>query len=112
MSDTMQMRIALCVLSFTVAAAAEPRAKNVILFLADAGGISTLNAASVHGYGDTRKLFVQSMPHIALSDTSTASSWVSDSAAGMTAVVTGHKTHNGVSRRVPMPNEGRRTARR
>jgi alkaline phosphatase len=36
------------------------------------------------------------MPHIGLSDTSTASNWVSDSAAGMTAIVTGVKTHNGV----------------
>jgi alkaline phosphatase len=75
---------------------AQPRAKNIILFLADAGGTSTLHAASLHGYGETRKLYVQSMPHIGLSDTSTASNWVSDSAAGMTAIVTGHKTHNGV----------------
>ncbi len=72
------------------------RAKNVILFLADAGGIPTLNAASLHGYGEPRKLFVQSWPHVALSDTSTASNWVTDSAAGMTAIVTGVKTHNGV----------------
>lgn len=75
---------------------AEKKAKNVILFLADAGGTSTLHAASVHGYGATRKLFVQSMPQIGLSDTSTASNWVTDSAAGMTAIVTGAKTHNGV----------------
>ena len=36
------------------------------------------------------------MPHIGLSETSSASSWVADSAAGMTAIVTGQKTHNGV----------------
>jgi alkaline phosphatase len=36
------------------------------------------------------------MPHIGLSDTSTASQIVTDSAAGMTAIVTGEKTHNGV----------------
>ena len=86
----------LLLLIASVASRADQHAKNVILFLADAGGISTLHAASLHGYGDTRKLFVQSMPHIGLSDTSTASNWVSDSAAGMTAVVTGRKTHNGV----------------
>ena len=88
----------LAILLLTVGSAfpADRRAKNVILFLADAGGISTLHAASLHGYGDTRKLYIQSMPHIGLSDTSTASNWVSDSAAGMTAVVTGRKTHNGV----------------
>jgi alkaline phosphatase len=36
------------------------------------------------------------MPHIGLSETSSASDWVSDSAAGMTAIVTGEKTDNGV----------------
>jgi alkaline phosphatase len=91
------MRILLLVLLISTGnAAAERKAKNVILFLADAGGIPTLQAASIHGYGEPRKLFVQSMPNIGLSDTSTASNWVTDSAAGMTAIVTGFKTHNGV----------------
>jgi alkaline phosphatase len=72
------------------------RAKNVILFLGDAGGIPTLNAASIHAYGEPRKLYIHSMPHIALAETSSASQWVTDSAAGMTAIVTGQKTHNGV----------------
>ena len=72
------------------------QAKNVILFLGDAGGVATLNAASIFGHGEPQKLYIQSMPHIGLSDTSTASQWVSDSAAGMTALVTGHKTNNGV----------------
>jgi alkaline phosphatase len=36
------------------------------------------------------------MPYLAWSDTSSASDWVTDSAAGMTAIVTGVKTHNGV----------------
>jgi alkaline phosphatase len=72
------------------------RAKNVIIFLADAGGIPTLNAASIHGHGDAQKLYLQSWPNIALSDTSAAANWVTDSAAGMTAIVTGVKTQNGV----------------
>lgn len=72
------------------------KAKNVILFLADAGGVATVNAASIHGYNDARKLFVQSWENVALSDTSTAGHWVSDSAAGMTAIMTGVKTQNGV----------------
>jgi len=78
------------------ALAAQSSARNVILFLADAGGIPTIHAASLHGYGAARRLFVQRMPHIALSDTSTASLFVTDSAAGMTAIVTGHRTNNGV----------------
>jgi alkaline phosphatase len=76
--------------------AADRRAKNVILFLADAGGIPTINAASLHGYGAPRRLFLQRMPHIGLSDTSSASRFVTDSAAGMTAIVTGQKTNNNV----------------
>jgi alkaline phosphatase len=64
--------------------------------LGDAAGIPTLNAASIYGYNQPRKLFLQNMPHIALSETSSAGEWVSDSAAGMTAIVTGRKTHNGV----------------
>jgi alkaline phosphatase len=76
--------------------AAERRAKNVILFLGDAGGIPTLHAASLYKHNHPQKLFLQSLPHIALSDTSAADAWVTDSAAGMTAIVTGQKTNNGV----------------
>ena len=79
-----------------LSAQAPARARNVILFLADAAGIPVLSAASIHGYGAPRKRFVQHMPHIALSETSTASEFVTDSAAGMTAIVTGVRTHNGV----------------
>src|SRR5262245_45223431 len=71
-------------------------ARNVVLFIGDAGGIPTLSAASIHGYGEPRRLYVQTMPQIALAETSTASEWVTDSAAGMTAIVTGQKTQNGV----------------
>jgi alkaline phosphatase len=76
--------------------AAERPAKNVIVFLGDAGGIPTLKAAGIHGYNQPHRLFLYTMPHLALSETSSASSWVTDSAAGMTAIVTGEKTHNGV----------------
>ncbi len=71
-------------------------AKNVIVLLQDAGGIATLNGASIYGYNAPLKLFVQSWPEIGLSNTSPASQWVTDSAAGMTAIVTGQKTKNGV----------------
>ena len=90
-------RVLLAVVVLPVVLAAQPpRARNVILFLADAGGLSTVSAASLHGHGAPRQLFVQRMPHIGLSDTSTASQIVTDSAAGMTAIVTGQRTHNGV----------------
>jgi alkaline phosphatase len=75
---------------------ASPPARNVILFLGDAAGLATLHGASVHGYGQPRGLYIHTLPHLALAETSTASEWVTDSAAGMTAIVTGCKTHNGV----------------
>lgn len=87
-------------------AEAARRAKNIILFIGDAGGLSTLHAASVHRYGEPAKLFVQHMPYLALSETSSASDWVTDSAAGMTAIVTGVKTHNGVLSQGPAAVRG------
>ncbi|MBK9168487.1 MAG: alkaline phosphatase [Bryobacterales bacterium] len=87
--------LALCL--FGCGTSTEPkRARNVILVLADAGGVATVQAASIQAHGAPLKLFLQSTPHVALMDTTTASKWVSDSAAGMTAIVTGQKTHNGV----------------
>jgi alkaline phosphatase len=86
----------LALLLVPVAVSAQSRARNVILFLADAGGTSTIAAASLHGYGAPRRLFVQRMPNIGLSETSSASSLVTDSAAGMTAIVTGQRTNNGM----------------
>lgn len=92
------MRQWFCLFTFLAltAQASYAGARNVILFLGDAGGIPTLNIASIYEYGDPQKLFVQQMPFIALMDTSAADSWVTDSAAGMSAIVTGQKTNNGV----------------
>lgn len=89
-------RLVIVLLLAVPVVAAQSRARNVILFLADAGGIPTIHAASLHGYGAARKLFVQRMPNIGLSDTTSASGFVTDSAAGMTAIVTGQRTNNGV----------------
>lgn len=92
----MKRTIALLLILASCAAGAGNKARNVILFIGDAGGIPTLNAASLHGYGEPQKLFLQSMPNVALMDTSAADVWVTDSAAGMSAIVTGQKTNNGV----------------
>jgi alkaline phosphatase len=78
-------RVLFALLMMPALLTAQGRAKNVVLVLADAGGISTITAASLHATGTPRGLSIQKMPHI-----------VSDSAAGMTAIVAGHKTHNGV----------------
>src|SRR5688572_9272018 len=88
-----------------ILAAAEPHAKNVILFLGDAGGASTLHAASIYGHNRPQALFIQQMPHLALADTAALNRWVTDSAAGMTAIVTGHKTNNAMLSVVPGATE-------
>jgi alkaline phosphatase len=72
------------------------QAKNVILFIGDGAGISSLNAASISGYGKPQALYVQKMGHLALADTSSAKEWVTDAAACASAWATGHKTRNGV----------------
>lgn len=84
------------VLAAGAAQSAPATARNVIVFLGDAGGIPTLHAAGVFAHDRPQSLFIQSMPHIALSDTSALDRWVSDSAAGMTAIMTGRKTNNGM----------------
>jgi alkaline phosphatase len=88
--------IALLLASVGSAAPLFAQAKNVILFIGDGAGISSLNAASIYGYGKPQALFVQTMPHLALADTSSARQWVTDGAACATAWATGHKTRNGV----------------
>lgn len=72
------------------------RARNIILFLADAAGVSTLNGASLMAYGEPLKLRIQQWPHLGLSETSPVDQFVSDSANGMSSIMTGVKTRNGV----------------
>lgn len=72
------------------------QAKNVILFIGDGAGVSSLNAASIMGYGKPQALYIQKMPHLALADTSSAKEWVTDGAASASAWATGKKGKNGV----------------
>ena len=86
----------------------KPLAKNVILFVADAGGVATLNGASLLAYDGPQKLHIQRWPHLGLSDTSATDEWVSDSANGMSSIVTGVKTRNGVISQGPDALRGER----
>ena len=83
------------------------RARNIILFLADAGGVPTISAASLLGYGEPLRLNVQQWPHLGLSETSPVDDFVSDSANGMSSIVTGVKTRNGVISQGPEAVRGR-----
>jgi alkaline phosphatase len=103
----MKLRLSSILVLCALSAFAQQRAKNVIVFLGDAGGISTLNAGSIYGYDDAQKLYIQHMPHIGLSDTSASNNWVTDSAAGMTAIMTGTKTYNGAISVTPEPPAGK-----
>jgi alkaline phosphatase len=91
-----QAAVALLIAGALSANPAFGQAKNVILFVGDGAGISSLNAASIYGYGKPRALYLQKMPNLALADTSTALEWVTDGAACASAWATGHKTRNGV----------------
>ena len=86
--------------------ATSARAKNVVLFLGDGTGLATVHAASVLGHGKPQALYIHSMPYMGLSETSAASTWNTDSAAGMTAIVSGQKTHVGVVSQGPDAKRG------
>ena len=88
------------------AATPAARPRNIILFLGDAGGIPTLNAGGLMAHDRPLALFIQSMPHIGLSETSARNRWVTDSAAGMTAIMSGNKTDNGMVGMVPAASPG------
>lgn len=73
-----------------------PVAKNVILFVGDGMGVSTVTAARILAGGASGALTLDQLPYTALSRTYSLSHQVADSAAGMNALTTGIKTANGV----------------
>jgi alkaline phosphatase len=98
---TLQILAALGLATASAVPAGARPARNVIILLGDAGGLPTLNAAGILAHDRPQALFLHSMPNIALSDTSALDQWVTDSAAGMTAIVAGHKTNNGMVSAIP-----------
>jgi alkaline phosphatase len=77
-------------------------AKNVILFVGDGMGISTITAARIfQGQskgmdGESNQLSFEKLPYVALSKTYSANQQTADSAPTMTAMVTGVKTNDGI----------------
>ena len=77
------------------------RAKNVILFVGDGMGISTLTAARIlegqlNGKtGEENRLSFEKFPYLALSKTYSWDQQTSDSAPTMTAMITGYKAREG-----------------
>ena len=78
------------------------RARNVILFVGDGMGISTVTAARIlEGQlrgenGEENRLSFEKFPYLALSKTYSVNQQTSDSAPTMTAMVTGIKTKDGL----------------
>lgn len=78
------------------------RARNVIIFVGDGMGVSTVTAARIlEGQlrgerGEENSLSFEQFPHLALSKTYTVNQQVSDSAPTMSAMMTGVKTLDGV----------------
>lgn len=71
--------------------------KNIILFIGDGMGTSQLTAAK-YAKGE---LQIERCPVVGLATTHSANSMVTDSAAGGTALATGHKTTNGTVAQTP-----------
>ena len=69
-------------------------AKNVILFIGDGMGLSSLDAAIIYAYQKPQALNFFKMPHMALVDTTSTSHWVTDAGAASTAMATGLNTAN------------------
>lgn len=73
-----------------------PRAKNVIFFLGDGMGINTLTAARIFAAGESGDLTIDTLPESAFVKTFSNDAQVTDSAASMSAYMTGVKQNNGV----------------
>ena len=77
------------------------KAKNVILFVGDGMGISTITASRIYAGqqagrdGPSNSLAFEALPYLALSKTYSHDSLVTDSAPSASAMMTGVKTKNG-----------------
>ncbi len=78
-----------------------PRAKNVILFVGDGMGVSTITAGRIYAGqkkgvdGERNLLTMETLPHSAMVRTYTHDSQVADSAPTAAAMTTGVKSYNG-----------------
>jgi alkaline phosphatase len=72
------------------------RAKNVILFVGDGMGVSTVSATRVLSVGVEGSLVLDQLPYTALSRTADADHITSDSASTMSAMVSGVPANSGV----------------
>jgi alkaline phosphatase len=74
----------------------DPPARNIILLIGDGMGFGQVQAASYYAHGTPDSLCFQTLPHSGEITTAPANGDLTDSAAGATAMATGHKVANGV----------------
>ena len=73
-----------------------PAPKNVLFFLGDGMGMTTMTAARIYGVGEDGELTLDTLPETAFIKTFSANSQVTDSAPSMSAYMTGVKMNNEV----------------
>ena len=88
------MALAGCATAPPQAAPAHP--KNIIFFLGDGMGINTLTAARIFAVGEEGELTIDTLPESAFVKTYSNDAQTTDSAASMSAYMTGVKSNNGV----------------
>ena len=107
--------VTLCGTIFAMGAGGAPAGddiRNVILFVGDGMGVSTVTAARIFAGqqrgepGEEGYLSFEEFPHLALVKTYNVDAQVPDSAGTMTALVTGHKARAGVLSIAPAAPRG------
>ena len=98
--------------------AIDGQAKNILFFLGDGMGINTLTAARIYAVGEEGELAIDTLPESAFVKTFSNDAQVTDSAASMSAYMTGVKQNNGVismsteTRAIAPTMDGKRTVNR
>ena len=98
----MKLRFLSCLLAIviTLSAFAESQVKYVFYFIGDGMGVNQINVtetylAALKGKIGFEPILMSSLPVVGMVNTYSATNGVTDSAAGGTALATGHKTKNG-----------------
>lgn len=88
--------LTLALLAGTGTAQAAGEAKNIIFFLGDGMGPTTITASRIYGYGEAGQLRMDRLSHTARIKTYSEDGQTTDSAPSMAAYMTGKKTRNEV----------------
>ena len=96
MNINLRLAMAMMMAGLTVQAHAAGEAKNVIFFLGDGMGPTTVTAARIYAYGEDGKLTMESLRRTARIKTFSNDAQTTDSAPSMAAYMTGVKMNNEV----------------